>query len=53
MTGISNVYADMVAVAPTDPRRIYMGDDDWWIYRSEDGGDTFTPASSARHKQTR
>lgn len=41
MTGISNVYADMVAVDPTDARRIYIGDDDWWIYRSEDGGDTF------------
>jgi len=42
MTGISNVYADMIAIDPTEPRRIYMGDDDWWIYRSEDGGDTFT-----------
>ncbi|MFQ6099523.1 MAG: hypothetical protein ACE5O2_17455, partial [Armatimonadota bacterium] len=42
MTGISNVYADMIAIDPVDPGRIYMGDDDWWIYRSEDGGDTFT-----------
>ncbi|MFQ5808934.1 MAG: WD40/YVTN/BNR-like repeat-containing protein, partial [Armatimonadota bacterium] len=42
MTGISNVYLDMIAIDPRDPRRIYMGDDDWWIYRSEDGGDTFT-----------
>jgi photosystem II stability/assembly factor-like uncharacterized protein len=42
MTGISNVYADMIAIDPVDPRRIYIGDDDWWIYRSEDGGETFT-----------
>lgn len=41
-TGINNVYADMVAIDPADPRRIYIGDDDWWVYRSKDRGETFT-----------
>lgn len=34
-----------IAVDPTDPDRLYLGGDSFYLYASDDGGETWTPIS--------